>query len=152
MTDVRQAMKGSQRYVDNRVARGGGSKLAVNFDIDNTALATHYDPGHAVHRVLRFAKHARSLGVKLLFNTARAIGSANFTMAQRQLTKTGYVVTEICGRNKGESAAHSKQRCRQHFVAEGDTLVANVGNRRTDFVGGNYERAYRLPNYDNQLS
>jgi hypothetical protein len=31
-------------------------------------------------------------------------------------------------------------------------LIANIGNRSTDFVGGNYLRAYRLPNYGGQLS
>ena len=33
----------------------------------------------------------------------------------------------------------------------GFTIIANIGNRSTDFVGGNYERAYRLPNYGNRL-
>lgn len=30
-------------------------------------------------------------------------------------------------------------------------MIANVGNRRTDVIGGNYEKAFRLPNYDHQL-
>jgi predicted secreted acid phosphatase len=148
LSDVRQAMSGSQTYVKNRAARGG-SKLAVNFDIDNTTLASHYDPGQPVERVLRFAKYARSQGVELLFNTAR---TGDLSKARRALTRAGYVVTEMCGRQKGEAIAHSKQRCRQHFVDEGYTLVANVGNRSTDFVGGNYQRAYRLPNYNDQLT
>ena len=33
----------------------------------------------------------------------------------------------------------------------GYRMIANIGNRRTDFVGGNYMRAYRLPNYGNRL-
>ena len=40
-----------------------------------------------------------------------------------------------------------KQRCRDRFIDEGYTLIANVGNNPTDFVGDGYERAYRLPNY-----
>jgi hypothetical protein len=71
--------------------------------------------------------------------------------AKRQLEHAGYTVTEVCGRRSGESLTHSKQRCRQHYVAEGYTLIANVGNRRTDFTGSGYERAFRLPNYANQL-
>ena len=148
LSDVRHAMAGSQNYVQNRAARGG-SQLAVNFDIDNTTLASHYEPGKPVARVLRFAKYARGQGLKLLFNTAR---TGDLSKARRALSRAGYVVTEMCGRYKGEAIAHSKQRCRQHFVDEGYTIVANVGNRSTDFVGGNYERAYRLPNYDNQLT
>jgi hypothetical protein len=147
-TDVRHAMRGSQSYVQNRSARGGG-QLAVNFDIDNTTLASHYEPGQPVTRVLRFAKYAHSLGIKLLFNTAR---TGNLSKAKSALTRAGYAVAEMCGRNKGEAIAHSKQRCRQHFVDQGYTIVANVGNRSTDFVGGNYERAYRLPNYGDQLT
>ena len=62
------------------------------------------------------------------------------------------MVTEVCGRAHGEGLVHGKQRCRRHFVDEGYTIIANVGNRSTDFTGGNYERAFRLPNYGNQLS
>ena len=65
--------------------------------------------------------------------------------------RVGYDVREICGRKPGETLSHSKQRCRAHFVAEGYTLIANVGNRSTDFTGGNYERAFRLPSYGNAL-
>ena len=150
LADVSEAMRGSQRYVDNRVA-GGGSHLAINFDIDNTSLATHYDPGKPVRVVLRFANNARGQGVKLLFNTGRLRGDGRLVRAKRELRAAGYRVTEICGRKQGESLGHSKQRCRRHFVAEGYTLIANVGNRRTDFTGGNYERAFRLPSYHNQL-
>jgi len=149
--DVDTAMSGSHRYVDNRVARGG-SKLAVNFDIDNTTLASYYAPGQPVARVLRFAKYARSRGVRLLFNTARPAGDGRLLRARRSLEKVGYQVAGICGRKEGETLAHGKQRCRRYFVSQGYTLIANVGNRDTDFVGGDYERAFRLPNYNNQLS
>jgi len=152
LSDVDQAMYGSQRYVDRRVS-SGGSMLAVNFDIDNTALATYYDGGGPVVRVLRFAKHARGKGVRLLFNTGRISGDGRLQRAKRQLTRAGYVVTEVCGRTSShETLTHSKQRCRRHFVAEGYTLIANVGNRSTDFAGvDNYEKAFHLPNYGNQL-
>jgi hypothetical protein len=63
----------------------------------------------------------------------------------------GYRFAEMCGRYQGESLTSSKQRCRQRFVDEGYTIIANVGNRSTDFVGGNYERAFKLPSYSNRL-
>jgi hypothetical protein len=151
LADVDQAMSGSHRYVDRRVA-AGGSRLAVNFDIDNTSLASHYDHGQPVKRVLRFAKHARQHGVGLLFNTARLRGDGRLLRAKRQLERAGYRVAGICGRRAGEGLARSKQRCRKHFVSKGYTLIANVGNRDTDFVGGDYEKAFKLPNYNNQLS
>ena len=36
-------------------------------------------------------------------------------------------------------------------MANGFTIIANIGNRTTDFYGNNYEKAYRLPNYGNRL-
>jgi hypothetical protein len=150
--DVYDAMVGSQRYVDSR-ADSGAPGLAVNLDIDNTSLASHYAYGEAVHRVLRFARDARAHGVVLLFNTGRVAGDGRIYHARLQLIRAGYLVTEICGRTSAsEGLSHSKRRCRQHFVGEGYTVVANVGNRSTDFTGGNYERAYRLPSYDDQLA
>jgi hypothetical protein len=149
--DTYKAMWGSRTYVNNRVAQGG-KMLAVNFDIDNTSLASHYDHGAPVAVTLRFAKHARSRGVTLLFNTGRERGDGRLIRAKNELRDAGYRVKEICGREHGESLKQGKQRCRQHFVNEGYTLIANVGNRRTDFVGGNYERKFRLPDYDKQLA
>ena len=149
--DVRMAMSGSHRYVGRRVAKGG-RRLAVNFDIDNTTLATHYAAGKPVARVLHFAEFARRHGVRLLFNTARPQGDGRLRKAKRQLERASYRVAEICGRRQGERLAQGKRRCRKHFVNEGYTLIMNVGNRKTDFVGGNYEKAFRLANYHNRLS
>lgn len=148
LTDTAHAMSGSRAWLHDRVAKGGRG-LTVNLDIDNTALATHYDRGHATPVVLRFAQYAASLGVRVVFNTGR--NQSELRQAVAGLRRSGYAVGGICGRRTGESLSTSKQRCRQYFVDKGYRIVANVGNRSTDFVGGNYERAYRLPNYGNQL-
>jgi hypothetical protein len=152
LSDVDDAMTGSWTYIDRQVAHRAGRRLAINLDIDNTSLATKYDYGAPVRRVLRFTRHARSQGVVLLFNTGRVQGDGRLVRAKRQLTRAGYVVTAICGRvSKRETLTHSKQRCRARFVAAGWTITANVGNRRTDLTGGHYDRAFRLPNYSNRL-
>ncbi len=152
VADTYAAMHGSRTYVGHRVDRGG-SRLAVNLDIDNTSLASHYDYGAPVAVTLRFARYARAHGVKLLFNTGRIRGDGRLAAAKRLLRSAGYRVTEICGRTSThETLTHSKQRCRRHFVAEGWTLIANVGNRRSDFSGGSYERAFRLPSYGGRLA
>jgi hypothetical protein len=151
VSDVSDAMHGSLAYAERRVARGG-DRLAVNLDIDNTSLATHYDPGRAVARVLRFARYARSQDVSLLFNTGRLRGDGRMVWVAAVLEREGYAVTAICGRTSAsEELSHSKQRCRRRFVRHGYTIVANIGNRSTDFTGGNYERAFRLPSYHDQL-
>ena len=149
--DTRKAMYGSRAWIDTRLAqpKPTDGRLAVNLDIDNTALATKYAPGHAVAVTLRFVQYADSHGVAVLFNTGRlATQLAGIT---QQLRNAGYSVDAICGRHQGEGLAHSKQRCRSDYVAEGYTIIANVGNLGTDFVGGNYERAFRLPNYHHRL-
>lgn len=150
LADVRRAMTGSKAYVQRMHAAHPHRHYAVNFDIDNTTLETKYDPGQAVPVVRSFASYAHSLGIKLVWNTGRT--GAMLRKARPQLTRAGYNVTEVCGRHSGEALLHSKQRCRRHFKREGYILVANVGNRSTDFAGvHNYMRAFRLPNYGGQL-
>ena len=160
LADVRQAMKGSQPYVRERVAEAEAEandgdadpapRLAINFDVDNTVIATTYDGGGAIKRMLRFAKFADERGVALFFNSARLQGKRRMTLGQ--LKRAGYPVKQLCLRRRGERIPVSKQRCRQRFVDKGYTIIANVGNRPTDFEGGNYDRAFKLPNYGGRLS
>lgn len=150
-SDVRDAMDGSRAYLARRADRDRG-RLAVNLDIDNTALATHYAPGEATPAVLRFALRAHRLDMAVLFNTARRQGEGNLRKAKAMLREAGYPVTRICGRHRATSIVDGKQRCRRLFRERGYTLVANVGNRRTDFAGRGYERAFRLPSYGGRLS
>jgi hypothetical protein len=157
IADVRAAMQGSRAYVRDRVAEAqatedaGGEppRLAINFDIDNTVIATYYDGGGAIPFMRRFARFADEQGVSLVFNTGRVRTMRAETLAQ--LRKAGYPVTGLCLRRKGEQLATGKQRCRQRFVDRGFTIIANIGNRDTDFEGGNYDRAFRLPDYDGVL-
>ena len=123
-------------------------KLALNLDIDNTSLQSHYDRGKAVPATLRLARYAKSRASTS--SSTPAATSACATAAIAQLKRAGFPVDGLCGRLTGESLPHSKQRCRQSFVNNGYRLIANIGNRSTDFVGGNYLRAYRLPNYGGQ--
>ncbi|MET1000041.1 MAG: HAD family acid phosphatase [Marmoricola sp.] len=148
LKDTRAAMYGSRAFIDSRV-EPGDTKLVVNLDIDNTSLATYYKRGKAVPVVLRFARYANSKGVHVYFNTGRNVKDLNQAVAG--LRRNGYPVSSICGRRPGESLTTSKQRCRQQLVDRGYTIIANVGNRSTDFVGSNYERAFKLPNYGNRL-
>ena len=95
--------------------------------------------------MLKFAQLLDRLGVAVVFNTGRLANQHERTVAQ--LTRAGFPVADVCLRNKGETLPVGKQRCRDGFVADGYTLIANVGNNDTDFVGDGYERAFRLPNY-----
>lgn len=151
LADVSMAMQGSRAYLDKRLEnRLPWQKLAVNLDIDNTSLATEYDKGQAIAVTLRFARYAHNHGIKVFFNTGR--GPGKIAAARASLVRAGFPIDRLCHRKVGEDLVHSKKRCRASFVADGYVIVANVGNRSTDFVGGNYSRAFRLPNYGNQLS
>jgi predicted secreted acid phosphatase len=146
LADVKAAMQGSRAYVRQRVAaRTPDEKLAINFDIDNTVIATYYDGGGAIPLMLCFSNLLKRLDVAMVFNTGRLSDQRKRTVTQ--LTRAGFPVAEVCLRNKGETLPVGKQRCRDHFIDEGYTLIANVGNNDTDFVGDGYEKAYRLPNY-----
>jgi hypothetical protein len=149
LADVHAVMGGSNGYLDARLAKPGASKerLAINLDIDNTALASQYDFGAPVPDVLRFARDAHRRGVAVLFNTARADRAGQSQLARQQLEKAGYPVDEVCLRGQDQDVVKGKQDCRRHFVAEGYKIIANIGNNDTDFQGGDYERAFRLPNY-----
>jgi hypothetical protein len=150
MSDVKAVMKGSRGYVRDRVAaKGPDEMLAVNFDIDNTVIATYYDGGGAIPVMLHLSKLLQRLGVHMVFNTGRSADQRERTITQ--LTRAGFPVAAVCLRNKGETLPAGKQRCRDGFIDAGYTLIANVGNNDTDFIGDGYERAYRLPDYRGAL-
>lgn len=148
--DVAVRMEGSRAYLRDAVATAGPA-YAINLDIDNSSLATHYQPGARVGPVYRLARWAANHGVAVLFNTGRY--GAKIQAGEKLLEKAGYTVTEICGRSRAsEALGHGKVHCRRHFVDEGYTIVANVGNNPTDFSGPkDYGRAFRLPNYGGRL-
>ena len=150
LADVKAAMDGSRPYVRERVAaRALDEQLAVNFDIDNTVIATYYDGGGPIPKMLKFARLLDKLGVALVFNSGRLANQQQRTVSQ--LTRAGLSVAGVCLRKKGETLPVGKQRCRDRFINEGYTLIANVGNNPTDFEGDGYERAFVLPNYDGVL-
>jgi len=148
LSDTVKALTGSRAYVGGRVANTKG-RLALNLDIDNTSLQTYYARGKAVPATLRLVRYAKSKGVYILFNTGRHVSKRKAAVAQ--LRRAGFPVDGLCARSTGESLTHSKRECRRSFVLNGYRLIANIGNRSTDFVGGHSQRAYMLPNYGNRL-
>ncbi len=150
ISDVRAVMAGSHGQIRQRVAeRADGERLAVNFDIDNTVIATYYDGGGAIPKMLKFTRFLKRQGVAVVFNTGRLASMRKST--ERQLRRNGFPVDGLCLRGKGKTLPFGKQRCRDKFIAEGYTLIANVGNNDTDFEGDGFERSYVLPNYGGLL-
>jgi hypothetical protein len=148
LADVSAALSGSETWLGQRVARGGGH-LAIVLDIDNTSIATRYAWPNPVYRTRHFARYARQHGVSVFFVTGRL--KSRIWRIKPVLRRAGYTWSGICGRRSGVSLATSKQACRRQIVAQGYTIVANVGNRPTDLVGGDYERGFKLPDYNGLL-
>lgn len=152
--DVATVMQDSRAYLKEAVAAAEpGEQLALNLDIDNTMMASYYDRGTRVRPVYRLVGLARRLGVAVFVNSARPTSSLRVT--SNSLRHAGYrgdhAFDGICLRRHGQGVLPSKKRCRASFRARGYRLVINVGNSDTDFRGGGYDRAYRLPNYDGTL-
>ena len=107
------------------------------------------DVSYYVRRGTALDACARERGTSVYFPT-RVIPMLPFALSN-VLCSLQPDVDRLCMRRKGETLPQGKQRCRAKFAAKGFTLIANVGNNPTDFVGGGYEKAYRLPNYGGQL-
>ena len=102
LADVKTAMEGSRPYVRERVASADADeRLAINFDIDNTVLASYYDGGGPIPLMTRFSRLLARKGVAMVFNTGRATDQRARTI--KQLTRAGFPIAALCLRNKGET-------------------------------------------------
>ncbi|MFH8786947.1 HAD family acid phosphatase [Streptomyces roseoverticillatus] len=145
--DVEKAVAPAIPWLRGRSAERGGNP-AIVLDIDNTALETYYHPGRADKPVLEVAEWAHKHHMAVLFVTARTSSSS----ARQQLEDAGYPVDAMCTREHGESKEEGKARCRKELTRDGYIITANIGNRSTDFIGGYFEKGFKLPDYDGGLS
>ncbi|GAB7032894.1 HAD family acid phosphatase [Streptomyces sp. NPDC021749] len=153
LADVAPVAADLRSHLEQRLADvHSGERPAVVLDIDNTSLATHYDKGKPIQAILDATKYAHAHGAAVLFASYRSAGSKNSTT--RQLTSAGYTVDGLCLKPEGHSPGKAavKLGCRKKYEEAGYTLIANVGNRSTDFEGGHYEKGFKLPDYDGALS
>lgn len=140
-----------RQWVANEAKRDKPRKLALNLDIDNSAMASHYAYGTATPYVFGLARLAQRQGVSVFFNTAR-VGSQLKT-ARTLLTNAGYKVDRLCGRSSTKvGLVAGKKACRASFRKAGFVLIGNIGNRSTDFEGGGYKRGFKLPDYGGVLN
>lgn len=154
--DVRAVIDEAIPYVEQRTASAPGEKTAIVFDVDNTTLETDFHlayPTPALKPSLELARHARARGVEVFFVTARP--GILYAPTEYNLRKAGYPLSGLYVRDLpdlfGEVSAY-KTRKRAEIEAEGYTIIASVGNRTSDLVGGHAERTFKLPDYDGALS
>ncbi|MCT4352024.1 hydrolase [Streptomyces sp. Je 1-79] len=156
--DVRAVVDAARPYIEQRSADADGEKQAIVLDIDNTSLETDFHfflhlPTPAVQDVRELARYAHSRGVAVFFVTARP--GIIHALTQYNLKSVGYPVSGLYVRDLPdlfEEVSTYKTAKRAEIEARGYTIIANIGNRSTDLVGGHAERTFKLPDYDGKLS
>ncbi|WP_327667167.1 hydrolase [Streptomyces sp. NBC_00485] len=155
--DCQTVMDQALPYVKQRIAAARpGEKQAIVFDIDNTTLETDFGfsfPQPANRPVLNLAEYAQAHGVSLFFVTARP--GIIYAPTEWNLEHDGYDVSGLYVRGLFDlfkDVATYKTAQRVDIENKGYTIIANVGNSATDLSGGHAEKAFKLPDYDGQLS
>ena len=141
--------------IGQRAAEAPGQKLAIVLDIDNTSIQTYFHPitEPAVPQTLQLADYARSLGISVIFVTARPDIIQPITLLT--LHDAGYTVDGLYTRDLWELAESDqtfKTNARIAIENQGYTIIANIGNNVSDLAGGHAERTFKLPDYNGLLS
>ncbi|WP_432027817.1 HAD family acid phosphatase [Streptomyces sp. 1222.5] len=155
--DCQTVMNDALPYLKQRIAAAKpGEKQAIVFDIDNTTLETDFGfsfPQPANKPVLNVARYAQEHGVKLFFVTARpgiVYWPTEYNLEQDGYDVSGLYVRGLLDLFKDVAAYKTAQRV--GIENQGYTIIANIGNSATDLSGGHAEKAYKLPDYNGQLS
>ncbi|MEU7054926.1 HAD family acid phosphatase [Streptomyces sp. NPDC046197] len=155
--DCQAVMDQALPYLQQRIANTRpGEKQAIVFDIDNTTLETDFGftyPQRANKPVLKVAQYAQQHGVALFFVTARPgiiEGPTEFNLEYDGYRVDGLYVRGLFDLFK--NVADYKTAQRAAIESKGYTIIANIGNSATDLSGGHAEKAFKLPDYDGQLS
>lgn len=167
--DLASAAVKAGKYVAKRVAQKPkpGEKRAIVFDIDETTLTSlshivEQDFGYvppvwdkwvmqgqarAIVPVQLVYDVAVKNDVAVIFITAREENERAAT--ERNLRQVGYTTWAklYCKADGTQGTSEQyKTRIRKQLVAEGYTIIANIGDQESDLKGGFAERTFKLPN------
>ncbi|MFJ3921911.1 HAD family acid phosphatase [Streptomyces sp. NPDC090022] len=157
--DVAAVVDVARPYIEQRLNNApAGEKPAIVLDIDNSSLETdfHYFwtfPTPAIAKVRALVQYAHARGVAVFFVTARPGIIHSLTM--HNLKAVGYPVTGLYVRDLPDlfqEVSTYKTAKRAEIEGRGYTIIANIGNKESDLVGGHAERTFKLPDYDGKLS
>ncbi|MFJ7261089.1 HAD family acid phosphatase [Streptomyces globosus] len=157
--DVAAVVSEARPYVEQRLARSpSGERPAIVLDIDNSSLETDFHwfwtlPTPAIAEVRDLTRYAHEHGAAIFFVTARPgiIGS----LTDWNLRQVGYPVSGLYVRDLPdlfEEVSAYKTEQRAEIESRGYTIIANIGNKQSDLVGGHAERTFKLPDYGGKLS
>lgn len=156
----------AREWIEWRASQGG-NRLTVVFDLDETLLSnwtviSRQDFGYvpvewqrwvdeggapAIGPVRELFLAVRKLGIEVVFLSGRRERDRGGT--ERNLRAIGcadYTRLILMGDDDRRASAAFKLEVRQGLVAEGCTVIANVGDQESDLAGGFAERAFKLPN------
>lgn len=171
-SEIAEVIGEARSYLERRLSEGV-EKPAIVFDIDETSLSNWaqmkelqfgYVRGiwhewvetasaYGIGPTLELARWAHDHGVALFFITGRGENEREATA--ENLKKVGYAPwvtlyledeTECCTGDSCDFAATCKSFYRKEIHDAGYTIVVNVGDQRSDLLGGWAERGYKLPN------
>jgi predicted secreted acid phosphatase len=160
----------ANKYLAKRIARGAkpGRKLAIVFDIDETALSNlphilandfGYVPrvwnawvaegrARAIVPVQTIYDTAVRGKIDVFFITGRT--AADQVPTERNLREVGYEtwtkIFYLPTDNPRLTLTGYKTDTRRQLVKEGYLIIANVGDQDSDLVNGYAERTFKLPN------
>jgi HAD superfamily, subfamily IIIB (Acid phosphatase) len=155
--DLEEQADRSISFLRQRAARRGpNEKLALVLDIDETSLSNYAEmlkqsynwdgkafdawvntaQAPAIPGTLRIDREAKRLGIEVFFITGRA--EAERAATERNLQERGYEWKSLTMRapsETNETAEVYKSAARARIVAQGYTVVLNVGDQWSDLKG-----------------
>lgn len=165
--DIAAVAAEANAWLEERVAaKKPGERLAIVLDIDETALSNlpelrgndyGYRPvswvpwvrsgkAPAIAPVLELFRAARRHDIAVMLLTGRTEGDRPGTEANlRAVGYDGWAQLHFKPENSPDTTGAFKTAWRQRLIAEGWTIVANVGDQESDFAGGLAERIFKLP-------
>lgn len=168
--DLQRVADEACAWLRTRVAeRHPDERLAIVFDLDETLLSNlpvmrDEDFGYRPSEWTRWTDRADAPAlpeVKRVYDLARELGVAVFLLTGREdprerasteanLERVGlgdYVELRMRRReDTGRTAAVRKATVRAGWEADGWTIIASIGDQRSDLAGGHTERGFKLPN------
>ncbi|MFD6878768.1 MULTISPECIES: HAD family acid phosphatase [unclassified Streptomyces] len=157
--DVAAVIDAARPAIEQRIAASpAGEKPALVLDIDNSSLETDFHwfwtfPTPAISKVRELTRYANDRGVAIFFVTARP--GIIESLTEHNLKAVGYPVSGLYVRDLPDlfkEVSAYKTAKRAEIEARGYTIIANIGNKQSDLVGGHAERTVKLPDYDGKLS
>ena len=165
--DIAAIAADATTWIEQRAAaKKSGERLALILDVDETMLSNlpeirRNDFGYlpaswsawvrsgqapGLAPVFEVFRTARRLGVAVIILTGRVEGDRAGTKVNlRRAGYDGWTQLHFKPDDAKGSTGAFKAAWRQRLIAEGWTLIANLGDQESDFAGGLAEKNFKLP-------